>query len=238
MSSGANAGLVESVTLRRMVNSGPWDVVRTTEYAYYQNGDAFGGDGDLKSSAIKDGDGNILDQTAYRYYVGEAGGFVHGLKYVFNAPSYARLIAAGLDPFASTDSQVSPFADNAYQYDALQRITQLVAQGEGCSSCSAGQGTFTYAYFTSTHPDGFNFWHTRTTETLPDGSSNVIYTNRYGQEMGRIFTDATTGLQYFTFTKFDDAGRTILTANPSAVVGFDETKADLLDLENGNYVPA
>jgi len=233
--SGANAGLMESATLRRKVDSGSWDVVRKTEYSYYENSDSFGGDGDLKLSVIKDGSGNILDRSAYRYYDGESGGFVHGLKYVFDAPSYARLIAAGFDPFTSTDAQVAPFASMAFQYDALQRVTQMVAQGEGCSSCSAGQGTYTYAYFTSAHPQGFNSWHTRTVETLPDGSTSTTYANAFGQEMLRVFTDVTTDLEYLTYTRYDEQGRTILTANPSAVSGFDEAKADLLDLEDGNY---
>lgn len=234
VASGANAGLVESATLRRRVDSGPWDLVRAANYSYYENSDAFGNDGDLKLAVMSDATGEI-DRAAYRYYDGESGGFVHGLKYVFHAASYARLTEAGFDPFTSTDSQVSAYADLAMQYDAMQRLSQLIAQGEGCSACSAGQGTYTYSYFTSAHPEGHNSWRTRTTETLPDGSVNTVYTNAYGQEMLRVFTDVTTDLDYLSYTRYDDDGRTILTANPSAISGFDESKKDLLDLEAGNY---
>ncbi len=48
ITSGANAGLLSNVMLRRKVNSGSWNTVRQAEYAYYTDGDASGGTGDLK----------------------------------------------------------------------------------------------------------------------------------------------------------------------------------------------
>src|SRR5688500_7023725 len=38
-----------------------------------------------------------------------------------------------------------------------------------------------------------------------------------------------------TFNKYDGDGRLVLTANPSAVSGYDDTKPDLLNNQSGNY---
>src|SRR5207245_2898396 len=46
---------------------------------------------------------------------------------------------------------------------------------------------------------------------------------------------AASGLKWETFQKFDGSGRLILTAMPSAITGYDDTKADLLNSVNGNY---
>ena len=42
------------------------------------------------------------------------------------------------------------------------------------------------------------------------------------------------GEQWCEFTKFDDNGRAILFANPSAVNGYDDAFADLLDYDSGS----
>jgi hypothetical protein len=65
---------------------------------------------------------------------------------------------------------VAPYADGFFQYDAVQRATQAVEQGAGCSVCSGGLGTFAYAYTTSPFADGYNTWRTKTVETLPDNN--------------------------------------------------------------------
>ena len=46
---------------------------------------------------------------------------------------------------------------------------------------------------------------------------------------------ATPTPKFDTFYKYDGAGRLILTAEPSAVTGYDETKSDLLNNVSGNY---
>src|SRR5207244_457390 len=48
--------------------------------------------------------------------------------------------------------------------------------------------TYTYAYAASGNPAGYNIWAVRTTETLPDGSSDVVYSNAYGEVMLDAFT--------------------------------------------------
>jgi hypothetical protein len=160
----------------------------------------------------------------------------HGLKYAFGPQSYARLVAAlGSNVDSLTDSQVSPYADQNYQYDTLQRVTQAVIQGTGCSACSGGLGTFAYAYTGSNFADGYNNWRHKVVESLPDNNQNIVYTNFGGQVMLRVFKDTTTGNQWITFYKYDNQGRLIWTASPSAVTGYDDTKADLLNNQSGNY---
>ncbi|MCE9554457.1 MAG: autotransporter-associated beta strand repeat-containing protein [Planctomycetes bacterium] len=236
IASGDNAGLQESVELRRKVNSGDWSVVRREEYAYYDGVEDYGSVGDLKTSVIKDSDDNLLDTTYYRYYVAnEADGYQHGLKYIFGSQSFARLSEAFVDPFGATDIEVAPYADGFLEYDSQHRVVTLVNQGEGCSACTGGLGTYNYEYSTSQNADGYNSWKFKTVETLPDGNQNITYSNFAGQAILSIFKDTTTDQEWLTFSKYDSAGRLILEANPSAVTGYNEAYADLLHDVSGNY---
>jgi RHS repeat-associated protein len=236
--SGPNTGQLAWVTLRRKINGGSYNTVRQALYTYYDGTQAHGNLGDLMTAQIKDGNGNVLATDYYRYYTGEAGGYVHGLKYVFNSHSYDRLTAAFPTTWSTaTDAQVAPYADQYYEYDTTQRVTKQVLQANGSSLAGgAGQGTFTFTYYLpSTNANGYNSWHNKTLETLPDGSTQTVYTNYIGEVMLQVFHDAATGNNWETFQKFDNSGRLILTAYSSALTGYDETKADLLNNVSGNY---
>jgi hypothetical protein len=131
-------------TLRQQVNGGAWSMVRQVQYSYYNGTQQYGGNlGDLMTATIEDGLGNVLSTDYYRYYMpGDANGYQHGLKYVFNPQSYARLTAAlGTNLSSLTDAQVAPYADNAFQYDSQQRVTQEVVVGVGDSQTGGGLGT-------------------------------------------------------------------------------------------------
>jgi RHS repeat-associated protein len=228
--SGVNAGLMQNVTLRRQVNGGSWTIIRQVAYTYYDGVLAHGNAGDLRTATIEDGSGNVLDTKYYRYYVTESGGYQHGLKYLFNPDSYARLVAAlGTNIDSLTDTQVAPYADNYYEYDSGQRVTKEIVQGVGCSSCSGGLGTFTFSYANSSFTYGINTWWTKTVETLPDGNQNIVYANYAAEVMLSVYVDVGSGLKWETFHKYDSSGRAILTALPSAVTGYDDTKPDLLN---------
>jgi RHS repeat-associated protein len=236
-----NAGNLASVTLRRLVTGGSWATVRQVQYAYYDSVAAHGNLGDLQTATLQDGAGNVLDVNYYRYYVaGDTGGYVGGLKYAFNAAAYGRLLASQGGSFANvqaaSDATVAPYADEAYQYDTQQRVTQKVVAGAGSSAATpAGLGTFTSAYTASGNAAGYNSWAVKTVETLPDGNSNTVYTNTYGEVMLRSYRDAGSGLVWNWFTKYDANGRIQLQAAPSAVTGYDDTKPDLLNNVNGSY---
>ena len=235
-SSGVSAGLQSSVTLRRRIDAGAWETVRKEEFTYYDGEEDFGNARDLKLSVVKDGSNQTIDTTYYRYYTeGEANGYQHGLKYIFRSNSYSRLDEAFANPFEATDEQVAPYADGYMEYDSQQRVTTLISQGDGCSSCTGGLGTYEYEYFTSENEDGHNSWKYKTVETLPDGNQNIVYMNYAGETMLSIFKDTTTDDEWLTFYKYDSAGRQVLMANPSAVTGFSESYADLLNAVSGNY---
>jgi RHS repeat-associated protein len=239
---GPSTGNLQRVTLRRSTDGGAtFQLVRSAEYTYHDGTTAAGSARDLRTATIKDAAGNVIDTSYYRYWkAGQAGGYAHGLKYAFGPESYARLVAeVGSNVDALSDAQIAPYADNYFEYDATQRVTKEVAQGAGCSACTGGQGTYTYTYFfnTTTAPiDGLpNVWRMKTTETLPDASKNIVYTNGLGQEMLFVHTDAAGTQKWINYTRYDDFGRVILQADPSAVTGFDERYVDLVDQRNGNF---
>jgi RHS repeat-associated protein len=231
--SGTTAGLLQNVTLRRDTGGG-FATVRQVDYAYYDGTQSHGNVKDLRTAVIKDAAGTVLDTKYYRYYTGETGGYVGGLKYVFGPQSYARLQAAYSDPTTATDAQVAPYADAYYEYDTGQRVTKAVIQGAGCSSCSGGQGTYTYSYASSSfNPTDYNTWTTKTVETLPDGNQNIVYSNTLGKVMLAVFQSGSQS--WANFFQYDSSARVVLVADPSAVTGYDETKPDLLNKVSGNY---
>src|SRR5207247_3990026 len=74
-----------------------------------------------------------------------------------------------------------------------------------------------------------------TTEILPNGSQNIVYSNYEGETMLTVFYDTSSLLKWKTFNKYDSAGRVILQALPSAITGYDDTKSDLLNSVSNNY---
>jgi RHS repeat-associated protein len=238
ITSGVNTGLLQNVTLERQTNGGPADIVRRAVYTYYDGTQPSGIPGDLMLAEVENAASQTIDTSYFRYYTeADAGtvGYIQGLKYYFSTASYARLVAAVGNPQTATDDQVAPYADNYFQYDSQHRVTEEVAQGAGCSSCSAGLGTFTYSYTLSNNPTGYNSWAVKTVETLPDGNENIVYSNYAGEQMLSVFVDTTTGQQWETFYQYDSQGRVTLMANPSAVTGYDDSHADLLNNQAGHY---
>ena len=236
ISSGFNTGSVQNVTLRREVGSGGWTTIRQAVFTYYDGTQPYGNAGDLETEQIEDASNNVLDTSYFRYYqAGDPNGFTDGLEYYFSPESYARL-AAVTNPLTAINSQVAPYADDYYRYDSQQRVTMETTQGAGAT----GPGTYTYAYTTSTNASGFNSWLTKTVETLPDGNQNTVYTNYAGEVMLEDFKDITdpanTLLQtkhWITLDRYDGAGRLIEEAQPSAVTGYNDTYADLMNFVGG-----
>src|SRR2546428_2937542 len=91
----------------------------------------------------------------------------------------ARMVAAGITPETATDTQIAGYADHYFEYDSSKRVTKEVVNG--------GLYSYQYSYSTSGFADGFNNWKTKTTETLPDGNQNIVYTNYVGQVMLQVF---------------------------------------------------
>ena len=169
-------------------------VFRQAVFTYYHGtylgADAFGNLGDLKTVTVEDGEGNTVSENYYRYYtpaeLTPGQNFVGGLQYAFVGDSFTKLLAAFSDPFSVGNEQVAPHADESYAYDNARRVIQEVVGSVGESS-SLGQGTYYFGYSRNL---GFswasandNTWVTYTTETLPDGNQNIVYTNTNGDEL-------------------------------------------------------
>jgi RHS repeat-associated protein len=217
-------------------------VLRQSQFSYYAtttsvDGVVVGRAGDLKDAVIRDGSGNELDRSSYRYSQ-DARGRTQ-VSYVFDAESMRRLSTAGLNTTTSTNAQLAPYAKDYFVYDSQNRVVRHDQQGEGCSSCTGGIGTFTYSYATNSNSTGgFNSWKYKTTETRPDGNQTITYSNAFGQEMlsvKQVLVDpanpALQGKQWGTFTAYDEStGLAVLQATPESV----QLPADLSAIENYN----
>jgi hypothetical protein len=237
---GVNIGLVQNVTLRREVSPNGWKTVRQAVFSYYDGTQLYGNQGDLETEQIEDASNNVLDTSYFRYYLtGQANGFTNGLMDYLSPESYARAAAALGNPLTATDAQLAPYADDYYQYDSQQRVTLATVQGAGAT----GPGTYTYLYTNSTNTGGYNSWYTRTVETLPDGNTNTVYTNYAGEVMLTDFDDvsdpanpALQGKHWITLDRYDGQGRLIEEAEPSAVTGYSDRYADLMNFVNGTTI--
>ncbi len=157
---GPDSGRLSTITQQQKV-PGTWTTFRVATYVYYESGDANGNAGDLESETITDGSDNVLQSEYWRYYTpGESGGSPDEVKYAFGSDSTARLAAAfpDTDFDTLTDEQVAPYADQFFAYDSEGRVTTRTVQGQGCSSCSGGLGTFTFSYSQSDNTPGYNSW--------------------------------------------------------------------------------
>ncbi len=235
IASGTNAGLVETVTQRTKVGTGSWSTVRSTAYTYHDGTTSVGKAGELRTAVVKDASGNTIDTNYYRYYTT---GSTSRMKFAFGADAYARLTEAlGTSVDSLSDAQVDDYADKYIEYDATSgKVTKVIDAAAGCSVCSGGQGEFEYSY-TANSSAGLlvtNEWANKTVETLPDGSTNTVYTNAFGQVMLSVFDDVGTSGVWHQFYRYDDAGRTTLEAGPSVVTGYSESNADLVGYSGGN----
>ncbi|OQB80125.1 MAG: tRNA nuclease WapA precursor [Planctomycetes bacterium ADurb.Bin126] len=219
--------------------------VRKAYYTYYGAEAVGGNEGDLKLITIKDDQNNVVEEKYYRYYKsGESNGFQHGIKMYFDGPSFARLKQAVSGWETADDSTVKPYATDYFEYDSQQRVTTRSTQGGGCSSMCDGIGTSIFEYTVSSNTDGYNSWKYKQVEKLPGYDTNdpyntqntsvTVYSNFAGQTMLQITKQDATGTAWYEYTRYDDEGRTILTASTSAITGFDEQYADLLHEVDGN----
>ncbi len=156
----------------------------------------------------------------YRYYRNSAGGtgFTHGLKFVVEPEAFVLLSADVPDPFLASDAEVAQFANYYFEYDNLQRVT--------LERVDAGTLEYRFAYSASGNFIGYNNWQTKTVETLPDGSQNIVYTNHLGRVLIKDFVKGSD--HWIEYNRYhDELGTVILYATPAAVEGYDESQPDL-----------
>jgi hypothetical protein len=221
LTSGDNSSRLEFATLRRQVDGGAWANYRRAKYAYYDTGESYGHQGDLKTATVQKWTGSAwadLEVYYYRYYKdGESNGSRHLLKYVVNPESYERLKAAVSDPLTATNAQVASYADFYFEYDSSSRVTKETVE--------AGTKTYTFTFTTSAHANAYGNWKTKTVETLPDGSQNIVYTNYIGQALISEFKSGTN--RWIEHRQYDTAGRQTLHVTHFGVTGYDDTQANL-----------
>ncbi|MEI8381047.1 MAG: RHS repeat-associated core domain-containing protein [Planctomycetota bacterium] len=238
--------LLESVTLTRQVGGSSLKNVNRVVYTYYGPEEAHGGAEDLKTAVTQVWDGTAWASTGtsyYRYYPeygsssssssSSSGGTqtwdvrAHLLKYVVNPSAFDRMVADGLDPQSVSDATLAAYADFFFEYDNRRRVTS--------ETTKSGSQTHSFEYVKSDFSDDYNQWKTKTTETLPDGNQNIVYANYAGQTMLKVFQAGSD--QWIEFWRYDENARSTLHAHPSAISGFDDSYADLLnyDSETGSY---
>jgi YD repeat-containing protein len=201
----------------------------------------------------------------YRYAVANLSSPTDNLQDAVTGPAYARLVAAVFGPTAASavpvlgstqsfdSADVTDYADQFY-YNSQGGVNLQVIVGAGPSSVGSpfAQGYFSYSYNT-VGETGINGWSEETTITssggtaaLPDDTTQLAYTNYAGEPMLSELTDgndpansALDGKTWNTFFAYDQQGRLILTAQPSALTADDPDDGipDLLDKgSNGSYL--
>jgi RHS repeat-associated protein len=184
--------------------------------------------GDLVSITVRDASSVPLDTSFYRYGEGPSGKRL--LQYIFDNDAVRRATAASIDLMTAANNVVAPFATSYLEYDAEDRIVRHDLQGAGCSTCNGGIGSFEYAYEQNPATGLYrSAWHTKTTETRPDGTERIVYANGRLQTMLEVIrtNDGGTPKQYGTYTRYDSRGNPIWQVSPEAVL----LPADLTDLE-------
>jgi RHS repeat-associated protein len=222
--SGSAAGLMQGLTYRRQVAGGAWTPVQQVSFAYYGASDANGSTNDLKSATqqLPDGAGgwNTVSVRYYRYWLaGAQAGFGHALKMHFSPEAYRLMFNAGINVDTASDADVLPYADQYFEYDpASWRTTKEISAV--CESCAGGGSStdlFAYASNPRYPASGYNTWQTKTTQTLPDNSKIVVYTNFAGLPMLYVNVDPTGTKMWAQFCRYNADGQIIWKAHPSAV---------------------
>ena len=156
---------------------------------------------------------------------------------------------SGSDPFGAAGYNGGNDARwmEEYMMGTRYRVTEEIAQGSGCSSCSQGEGTFKYEYAANyndavlstnnTNPGyntiEYNVWRMKTTEYLPQDSNNwgaddreIIYSNEVGQPMLDVYvqvnpsaTDSITAISAAAPQQGQNYSVVTVTANNNFSVG-------------------
>jgi hypothetical protein len=94
--------------------------------------------------------------------------------------------------------------------------------------------SYSYAYYASDFAADYNAWATKTVETLPGGTQNITYANFAGQVMLSVKVPGAGqpgNGPWYEYFRYDASAHLILKAESSAVTGYDESYADLLNCQ-------
>lgn len=212
LTTGPNIGLLSAVTMR--INGRN---VRRVTFTYHEGGSG-GEAGNMATATIEQyleetGTWGRVSKFGFRYYLtGQANGFTHGLKGIFNPDSMQALDAAGIDLRTASDAVTLPYSDNWFEYDMYRRVKIERVRGG-----TAVSGLTYYENPAAPGPDDVMVWNTYTVETLPDGSVNRVYSNNAGQPLASIHEEPVSGREWVKAWFYDTSFRLVLEAEPSAV---------------------
>ncbi len=208
---------IGTVTYRRSEDGGLiWMNLKRIEYTYYRGNEFHGSLGDLKLATTMTRAGNdwIDDGTYYyRYYKeGEQKGFIHALKYILEPAEYVQF--RKFMPLDSIDSQLAPYATNYFEYDGQKRVVLENVDG--------GRPASRFAYSEGASGSNKNHWAMKTTETLPDGSVKIYYTNRDANVLltAERPSASAEGQQIVNYYTFDDEGNQVQHATPESIASY------------------
>jgi len=256
--SGTHLNKINHVTLNELDDTGSSTVttpIRRTRYLYYDGMTKtdYGAENDLEAAITQKPDGSggwdDIEVCYYRYYVTNGqpsvdNGYAHALKYVVGPTAYQDLIQHGQDPLAGVptgDDLVPDYADHYFEYDSQRRVKKEVARD--CSSCGSSGGTSNSGdtfvitrnprYNTQTTSDyKYNTWKTKTVSNKHDGHQVILYANRVDKAILKVVREVTNDgevpREWCTYFEYDNQGREILRAEPSAVSGYSEALSDLV----------
>ena len=224
-----------------------WNEVRKVTYDYYADGDGYGLPGDLRRIVTQQWDPTLSggsgdwagnDTSYFRYYIDGANGkgFAHGLERVVLANSYDSLAKYATEHSTTVDelseAVLNSFTCFYYEYDADHRVSKSVVFGQ------SNESDFVNNENPNNNPKGYNNWYRESIETRLDGSTNTVYTNFIGQTLLTDLCDSS-GNQTVTYNRYDENGRLIFVASPSAFVlddekYYDDSLPDLIDFGSGD----
>ena len=174
-------------------------------------------------------------KTHYRWYAeDEPGGFLGALKFVIGPQAFAEMETDGLDPLTADDEELLRYADQYLEYDEDHKVIKEIAQN--CAGCGGGGGTGSqgeqFERSESSHADAWNHWKFKTVVTRANGNIETVYTNYLAQVLLKELRESAVSprkwLQYWRYgTDAHNQGQVVLTADPAAVVSFNDAAADL-----------
>ena len=245
-----NAGQVASIELEALVyKAAPWpylglvkslEPVRQVTYTYYDGvsdtADGMLGDLNTATEQFLGAGGWTGNETYYyRYYTtADGSASAHHLKMALTPQEYYDAAAVlGLDPTnpdttriavnGAGDFALASYAENFFSYNSSGQVSQSVIDG---------LRTYLYSYTASTAAPDYNNWATKAIETNPDGSTTqTVFTNCLGETLLTDLAD-TSGHHWLSYDKYGttadcDEGQLMLSANPSAIEGYDSSQANL-----------
>ena len=154
-----------------------------------------------------DGQGRVQSQQVAGMGASAAGGQgTYSFAYSVN-PQYVTTLTT---PAVDTDQPCY------WIQNYPRRQSQLALNADGTPATT--QDAFDPA---GTDLPDYNTWWYKAVVTQPDGSTDTTYLNAAGEPMLDVVTAATGGVQWATYDEYDNDGRLILQAEPSAVTGYD-----------------